>query len=237
MKELTLNLRQKRRASTLLALAQSELQAVQALCGAELFKEAVVHLYFTCYYASQALLVQHIAANPSHKYLETVLHKEYGRKRDFPRRYVQLHARLHVMRLDFDYKNAYSPDPDDVRIELRRLEKYVKFAFRVVPRIEIGEIVRGIFVDHEKKINDFSYDLYCPKTYKHHTRITIWQPPSYLEVFTHASLQRKKLQSDKVLRKHVDKAHIAISLQRGYSTLRITANDIKPQVPYFYKEL
>jgi len=41
---------------------------------------------------------------------------------------------------------------------------------------------------------------------------------------------------DPVLRTRIDKKHVEISLMRGYSTLRITASDVKPAIPHFYKE-
>ncbi len=38
--------------------------------------------------------------------------------------------------------------------------------------------------EHPDEIEDFSFDLYCPRTYRHHTRQTLWQPPFYLDIFT-----------------------------------------------------
>ena len=39
-----------------MALGTSEVEAAQKLVEEGLYREAVVHLYFTCYYVSQALL-------------------------------------------------------------------------------------------------------------------------------------------------------------------------------------
>ena len=39
------------------------------------------------------------------------------------------------------------------------------------------------------------------------------------------------------LKLHVDRSHVEISLQRGYSTLRVTSSPVKRTVPYFYKEI
>lgn len=47
----------------------------------------------------------------------------------------------------------------------------------------------------------------------------------------------KRFKRNAALKGHLDEDHIDMSLQRGYSTLRITANAIKPRVPVFYKEL
>lgn len=45
------------------------------------------------------------------------------------------------------------------------------------------DLLRGISEENPHKIRDFSFDIYCPKTYAHHTRLTFWQPPFYLGIF------------------------------------------------------
>jgi len=45
----------------------------------------------------------------------------------------------------------------------------------------------------------------------------------------HKELRRALRNS--VLRTRIDKKHIMISMMRGYSTLRITASDVKPAIP------
>jgi hypothetical protein len=188
---------------------------------------------------------------------------------------------------------------------------------RVVPRVGVLDIVQGLVEQNGAILKDLSYDIYCPRTYKHHTRLTCWQPPFYLPIFgpdrlataarellkrlrvsraqdyvvglnsrvdqysdTHlvmldfdsidpaveSELARikgilvksgrgfyfigtalvqgrrewertmKRLRKHKVLRRHVDHDHIDISLARGYSTLRVTASPVKPDVPIFFKE-
>lgn len=318
MKKLVYSYKEQKRASTMLALAQSEYEAASVLIEKDLNKEAVVHLYFTCFYISQALLIKYITLNPSHKSLNGTLHKTYGRANFFPKMYVKLHSRLHVMRTEYDYRNSYSPDPEIMKKELLGIDKYLKFAFKFVPKVETQDIISGIYQDNKIIIRDFSYDIYCPKTYFHHVRITFWQPPFYLPVFSYKKLiiiLKKSLQSlkvkrcddyviginsrldqysdahllmldidsvnpaiekalkfyggillksgrgyhfigtkiivgegefkrtylkilkDKNLKNSIDKNHIEISLKRGYATLRITANKIKPQIPFFFKEL
>jgi uncharacterized protein (UPF0332 family) len=300
-----------------MALGTAERDAAEKLITAELYREAVVHLYFTCYYVSQALLCAVIKPNPSHEHVETQLHRAYGRKHDFPRRYVKLHSTLHSQRNEFNYRTTHAPDPDDLRRQLGTLTSYVKFCQRVVPVVKATDLLKSLLADNPKLIKDFSFDIYCPKTYSHHTRLTFWQPPFYLEIFGLKELAReavrmldrlkvnraedyvvglnsrvnqydddhlimididavnpavesilkplggvlvksgrgyhfigKKIVSGvhewrrkmraltrhKKMRSHVDKAHIEISLKRGYSTLRITASPVKPVAPYFYKE-
>lgn len=166
-----------------MALGTSERDAAEKLIDAGLYREAVVHLYFTCFYISQSLLCAIIKANPSHEHVQTQLHKTYGRKHDFPRRYVKLHTELHVQRNEFNYRTTHAPDPDDLKQQLRTLTSYVKFCQRVVPVVEAADLLKSLLADNPSLIKDFSFDIYCPKTYSHHTRLTFWQPPFYLEIF------------------------------------------------------
>lgn len=183
MRHLEYTPKQKRRASTLMALGTSERDAAENLIAAGLYREAVVHLYFTCFYVSQAVLCRVIAGNPSHEHVQVQLHKIYGRNQHFPRRYVDLHTTLHKQRTEFDYRTTHTPDPDGLKGQLTTLTSYVKFAMTVVPRVEVIDLLKGVSEDNPDKIKDFSFDIYCPKTYAHHTRLTFWQPPFYLGIF------------------------------------------------------
>jgi uncharacterized protein (UPF0332 family) len=287
-----------------MALGTSELEAAVKLVEVGLYREAVVHLYFTCFYVSQALLCDKIGSGISHQSLNTQMHRFYGRRRDFPRRYVELHTELYNQRTEFDYKTTHTPDPELLKRQLKTLRAFVKHAMKVVPRVEV--------------IRDFSFDVYCPKTYSHHTRLTFWQPPFYLDIFgveqiknqavnllgklkvkrhddyvvglnskvnqykddhlvmldidtvnpaVEAALKpiggmllksgrgfhfigrtvvssankwksvMRTLLTNPALKPHIDKDHIEISIRRGYATLRVTASQVKPTIPYFYKEI
>lgn len=43
--------------------------------------------------------------------------------------------------------------------------------------IDSFDLVREIAATHCLGARDISFDVYCPKTYSHHTRFTIWLPP------------------------------------------------------------
>ncbi|MCK4414437.1 MAG: HEPN domain-containing protein [Candidatus Eisenbacteria sp.] len=317
MKPLAYDRKQKKRASTKLALALSELEAASALVERELYREAVFHLYFTCFYLAHALLVPHVRTNAGHKSVQRELHKRYGRRKAFPRRYIVLHTALHELRNELNYRSSHVPRPSEVLRRFRVLQMYSKFAMRIVPRVSVDDILRVLVDENPDGIEDFSFDLYCPRTYRHHTRMTLWQPPFYLGVFTpeqacrhgrtfmkrlrvrnpenyvlglnskvgqyrdthlfmldidsvdvevEASLARiggmllktgrglhfigrdllrcrrewvkalRGAKRDPGLKRHIDRDHIDLSLQRGYSTLRITSGPTKMQVPFFFKE-
>lgn len=50
MLKLTYTFKQKKRASTLVSLGLSEHEAADTLLDKTLYREAVVHMYFTCFY-------------------------------------------------------------------------------------------------------------------------------------------------------------------------------------------
>lgn len=203
MLKLDYSYKQKKRASTRLSLSLSELEASEALVEHELFREALVHMYFCCFYISEALLVKHVSTNPSHKNLEAQLHKAYGKSKHFPRRYIDLHSLLHNLRNKYNYNVTHSPPPKLIQQKLRVLQAYVAFAFKCAPKLETAEILTAIFSENQTKIFDFSYDIYCPKTYSHHTRLTLWQPPFYLDIFSVQQIQtqaRRMLQNLRVKR-------------------------------------
>lgn len=200
MKPLEYDPKQKRRASTLLALCQSELEAAEVLVEKELPREAVIHLYFSCYYASQAVLAEHLKQNPSHKNVEATLHKVYGKHRHFPRRYVELHSFLHKLRNDHSYKESHIPSPKLIEQKLRVLQFYVKLAYGIVPKVETLEIIEWIYEKNNELIRDFSYDIYCPKTYSHHTRLTFWQPPFYRHMYSPDAMVRNAKRMLKALK-------------------------------------
>ena len=317
MKKLSLNIKQRKKASTLLVLASTEIEAIDVLLNNNLFREAVVHLYFASFYISHALFCHKLPSRPSHNNVENQLHHVYGRKKTFPRRYVKLHSMLHKLRTEIDYRSSHSPEPSKLKIFFKQITAFYKFAYKVIPEIQNDDILQDILDNNQDKIKDFSIDIYCPKTYFHHTRITVWFPPFYLKIFrttnvvSHTKIFLKKLKiknsqnyvaglnskldqysdrhllmfdidsidaeveatlkkigglllktgrgfhfigknvieggkewtttlkktlRDPVLKQRIDKKHIAISLQRGYSTLRITGSPSKPIIPQFFKE-
>lgn len=188
---LTYDVHKKKKASTMLALGLSELEAAEKLVESELYREAIFHLYFCAYYIAQSLLQNQLGRKNNHDFIQTSLHKAYGRAKWFPRKYVALHTELHRLRNEYNYKATHVPSHQLVKRKLSSLRMYVKFAFRHVPKVDAAEIIESIFANNPEKIKDFSYDIYCPKTYSHHTRMTFWQPPFYLPIFNHVKLSEK----------------------------------------------
>ena len=55
------------------------------------------------------------------------------------------------------------------------VEAFIKRAQKEIPPISTAKIL-SILVHENPKIRDFSFDMYCPKSYLHHTRFTAWCP-------------------------------------------------------------
>ena len=180
--KLDYNPRQRKKASNLLSLAKGELVAAHALLEKELYRESVVHMYFCCFYLARALLVREMSGkNATHRSVERNLHETYSKTKRMPS-YVKLHSFLHNLRIKHNYKEFYSPPPLELKQKFNRLCRYVKFALENIPKTTTLDILREIYDANKDLVRDFSYDIYCPKTYSHHTRITFWQPPFYLNI-------------------------------------------------------
>lgn len=65
--------------------------------------------------------------------------------------------------------------------------------------VDIKSVLRGLASAYAEQVRDFSYDVYCPKTYSHHTRLTFWQPPFYLRKYSYSQLQTTAIQMLKSL--------------------------------------
>lgn len=195
------NIKQKKRASTLVSLALSEIEASEKLVESKLHREAVVHMYFCCFYLSQAFLVKQLGSKASHKNVEVQLNKTYSRNSKFPNRYVMLHRTLHALRNTYHYNVTHSPVPRLIEQKLSVLRAFVTYALKLIPTVAVIDLLEFFAEENKGVIRDFSYDIYCPKTYSHHTRLTVWQPPFYLKIFSVNQLQsqsRRLLQNIRV---------------------------------------
>ena len=158
MRKLEYTIRQRKKASTLLALASGEIEAAQTLLQASLYRESAVHLYFASFYISQSPLRRTLGARPSHEAVESQLHKVYGRAADFPRRYVELHSRLHKLRTETQYKSARSPEPSVLVKDCAYLAGYFAFARRSFHEISYDDIMRDVIENNPNKVLDFSLE-------------------------------------------------------------------------------
>jgi len=104
---------------------------------------------------------------------------EWIKKRKFPKSYGKLLKSLYDDRGKADY-GEYVPTFPEVLGQLRRrVNMFLKRAWKEIPSVSMAHILE-ILVNENPQIRDFSFDVYCPKTYYHHTRLSIWVPKGRL---------------------------------------------------------
>jgi uncharacterized protein (UPF0332 family) len=136
---------------------------------------AVNRLYYSSHHAAKALL-QLIGINPrSHSAIISQFSYEWIKKRGFPASYGKLLKDLEIDRKRSDYGEYVSTYQKEIESIYRRVNIFVEKVGRVIPPITIAKILE-IIVNENPEIRDFSFDIYCPKSYYHHTRLTIWCP-------------------------------------------------------------
>jgi uncharacterized protein (UPF0332 family) len=311
---------QKRRASTSLALALSEFECAELLLESKKYRETAGRLYFSCFHVGHAILADRLAANASHATVEGQIHHSFKQRNMPPRRYKALHSALHALRTLLDYKTSAGPDPKRLASQRKGVQAYLRYVTRIIPRVEIPEILADIVAKHRSEVKELSFDIYHPRPYYDgQTRLTVWQPAHAVRVFTPIKLIRharrflanieadfpqgyvaglnsrlnqygepvhllmldldttdaaveaalrpiggtlvksgrgfhfignkpihgqkrweatlRRLRKVKRLRQLLDVKHIDYSIERGYSTLRLTAGPDKPRIPFFFKDV
>jgi len=232
-----------------------------------------------------------------------------AKRGSFPKKYYTLVRKIQSLKTE--------PAPIGLSI-VKSIQSFKTYIQKHINPITISEILIDYYEKNMSSIEDFSFDIYCPKTYSHHVRLTLWYPPFYLYCFSFEDLSQKaksflkklkvkksdnyvlgfnsrldqyagihfimldldslsleaekqlkkiggilfrsgrgyhfvgrkvirgekawrkkllSLKKNKKLKGHLDMDHVDISLKRGYSTLRITHSHVKPQIPFFLKEL
>ena len=133
-------------------------------------------LYYSAHHAAVALLRLIGNRSRSHTAIRTEFGKRWIVQRSFPKSYGKVLKTLYTEREKADYGGEYVPTT------LRHLDRhaavvtaFIKRAQKETPAFSTANTL-SILVRKNSKIRDFSFDVYCPKSYFHHTRFTSWCP-------------------------------------------------------------
>lgn len=96
-------------------------------------------------------------------------------KRGFPKTYGKLLKDLYIAREKADYGEYVPSLPQDLDKLVERVHRFAKAVSKRLPRISTERVLQ-LLVSENESIRDFSFDIYCPKSYFHHTRFTAWCP-------------------------------------------------------------
>jgi len=132
-------------------------------------------LYYSAHHVARALLVLIGNQSKSHKAIVNQFGLEWVGKRNFPASYGRLLNNLYSDRDKADYGEYVPTFQSDIESLARQVENLIKKARQVIPPVSTAKIL-SLLVEANPEIRDFSFDIYCPKSYYHHTRFTIWCP-------------------------------------------------------------
>ena len=136
---------------------------------------AYSRLYYSAHHAAVALL-RLIGNNAKkHQAIISEFGKRWVKQRTFPRRYGKVLKTLYTERDKADYGEYVPTSLRDLERHAAVVEAFIKRAQKKIPLISTAKIL-SVLVHENPKIMDWSFDIYCPKSYFHHTRFTSWCP-------------------------------------------------------------
>jgi uncharacterized protein (UPF0332 family) len=132
-------------------------------------------LFYASHHIAVALL--RLIGNKSRTHKSII--RQFGllwvQQRRFPKFYGGLLNQLHSERGKADYGEYVPTKMQDLEKRYLQVERFLKRAWKEIPAVSTEGIL-NILVDENDAIRDFSFDIYCPKSYFHHTRMTFWTP-------------------------------------------------------------
>jgi len=153
-------------------------------------------LYYAAHHISVSLLRLVGNAAHTHKSISNQFGLEWVKQRGFPSAYGELIHTLHLDRDKADYGEYVTTHKRDIDKIRRDVGLFLKRAGREIPTVSTAHILL-MLVEENPEIRDFSFDIYCPKSYFHHTRLSVWIPKGRI---TDSILRRTLSSSVKTLR-------------------------------------
>lgn len=132
-------------------------------------------LYYSAHHAAVALL--NLVGKPpkTHSAVIRLFGQEWVTRRNFPKSYARLLSQLYSDRDKADYGDYVPTFQEDIERLSKQVEQFISRARQEIPPVSIAKIL-AILVEENPAIRDFSFDVYCPRSYYHHTRFTAWCP-------------------------------------------------------------
>ncbi len=168
-------------------------------------------LYYSAHHTARALLELIGNHSKTHKAIVNQFGLEWVEKRGFPELYGRLLNELYDDRDKADYGDCNPTFQGGVERIAGHVEKFIKRARREIPSVTTSKIL-SLLVEPNPEIRDFSFDVYCPKSYYHHTRFTAWCPKGRLTDSWIKTLLNSTVKSLRTLRvKHAESYVIGLN--------------------------
>lgn len=136
---------------------------------------AYSRLYYSAHHTAVALLRLIGNSARNHSSIKSEFGKQWVKKRSFPKQYGKILRTLFSARGKADYGEYVPTMLKDLEKYAAKVEAFIKRDQQEIPPISTAKIL-SILVNENPEISDFSFDIYCPKSYYHHTRLTTWCP-------------------------------------------------------------
>lgn len=89
------------------------------------YKTAINRLYYACYYAATALLVNDGYDTHTHNGVKTLLALHYVKENKLEKSFGKMYGQLFNMRQESDYEDWISPDENDVLFFIEPVEQFI----------------------------------------------------------------------------------------------------------------
>lgn len=132
-------------------------------------------LYYATHHVAVALLRLVGNKADSHVKIRNQFGHEWVKRRGFPKAYGVLLHSLYTDRERADYGEYVSTFEEALERRRRSVGAFVQRAKKEIPAASTANMLK-ILVEENPGVRDFSFDVYCPKSYYHHTRLSVWVP-------------------------------------------------------------
>lgn len=112
--------------------AQETLKEAQLLYDANRLFACINRLYYSCFYAVNALLLQNNLSSKTHKGVRNLFFLEYVNKGLVSKDWATFYSHLFDSRLESDYKDFYIPKPDEVKKWLEQCYQFLELIKRLI---------------------------------------------------------------------------------------------------------
>jgi len=116
-----------------MAQARESLSAAELLIDHQLYTAAVNRLYYACFYAASALLLEHGYSAKTHAGLRSLFSQHVIHAGLLPDEYGVLYNNLLEAREDADYDEFIEPNPETTRNRLPGTKRFIDAVEQLIP--------------------------------------------------------------------------------------------------------
>ena len=132
-------------------------------------------LYYTAHHIARALLELSGKSPRSHTNVISQFGLHWVKTQKIPSQYGRLLNTLYSEREVADYGESIPTFRKSIEATAMHVLKLYNRARRIVPVVSFAQLL-SLVIQQNQAIRDLSFDVYCPKSYYHHTRFTVWFP-------------------------------------------------------------